>query len=47
MVKDKTLKQKKEISMWTTIIAVIAIVYILSLILPSGSYQHEKRKICH
>ena len=37
MVKEKTKKQKKDISMWTTIIIVIAVVYILSLLLPSGS----------
>lgn len=41
MVKEKT-KQKKDISMWTTIVAVIAIVYILSLILPSGTYQRTE-----
>lgn len=41
MTKEKT-KQKKDISMWVTIVAVIAIVYILSLILPSGSYQRTE-----
>ena len=42
MVKEKTKKQKKDISMWTTIIIVIAVVYILSLLLPSGSYQRTE-----
>ena len=41
MVKEQT-KQKKDISMWTTIVVVIAVVYILSLILPSGSYQRTE-----
>ena len=41
MVKEQR-KQKKDISMWTTIVVVIAVVYILSLILPSGSFQRTE-----
>lgn len=44
MVKDK-IKQKKDISMWTTILVVIAIVYVLSLVLPSGAYQRTEDKM--
>lgn len=41
MEKQKVNK-KKDISMWTTIVIVIAVVYILSLLLPSGAYQRTE-----
>ncbi len=42
MAKEKIKKQRKDISMWTTIVIVIAVVYILSLLLPSGAYQRTE-----
>ena len=42
MVAEKETNKKKDISMWTTIVIVIAVVYILSLLLPTGSYQRTE-----
>ncbi len=34
-------KQKKPLSMWAVIMAVIVVVYILSFVIPSGTYQRD------